>query len=311
MSDMEWKTVHLQGVNNQASLMYPFSEQYDESKDNLLVQQAVSGSRDAADQLIRRHQQFIYNVALKLVRDSDDAADLTQEVLLKMITKLVQFQFKSSFRTWLYQIVMNHFRSSRRRKIEQEIHSFDELGKINDKLYDNEDMTVGEQMTYKEEIVFVRNKCMASTLLCLDRQQRIVLILGAIFNLKSPVAAQLLDITPENFRKQLSRAKEDLFHFMDNKCGLIDPKNPCRCSKKTKGFIKDGKVDPVTKRFTQSTRESIGTVVNLKNEELDELMEGRYLRLFTEQPYEELPEEDRLIGSLLTDPDVKKLFVLE
>jgi len=291
--------------------MYPFAEEYDESKDNLLVQEAVAGSRVAADQLIRRHQPFIYNVALKLVRDSDDAADLTQEVLVKMMTKLMQFQFKSSFRTWLYRIVMNHFMNTKRRKAELQVYSFDELGEVNDQLYKDEYMDIEEQRVYKEQIAFVRNKCMASTLLCLDREQRMVLILGAIFHLKSPIAAELLDMSPENFRKQLSRAKADLFQFMDNKCGLIDPKNPCRCYKKTKGFIKDGKVDAVTMQFTEDARSTIAAMVNWKNRELDDLMEGKYLRLFTQQPYEQAPDEDGLIGSLLGDPDVRKLFHLQ
>jgi|GEM_PF-5808777 len=46
---------------------------------------------------------------------------------------------------------------------------------------------------------------------CLDRQQRMVLILGGIFNLRSNIGAEVLEITQENFRKQLSRAKADLF----------------------------------------------------------------------------------------------------
>ena len=292
--------------------MFPFAEDYNEAEDTSLVAQACAGSREAAGQLVRRHQRFIYNIALKLLHDPNDAADLTQEVLVKMLTKLSQFASNSSFRTWLYRIVINHFLSTQRRKTEKEIHSFTELGQFVDEVHNEESMTADEQETYKDHILTVRNKCMASTLLCLDRGQRIVLILGAIFNLNSPVAAQLLDITPENFRKQLSRAKHDLFQFMNDKCGLINPDNPCRCHKKTKGFIKEGKVDPETVRFTREARETIGSVAVKKNEQLDDLMEGRYLRLFTGQPYEELPHqgEDQLIQFLLMDKDIKNLFLL-
>jgi RNA polymerase sigma factor (sigma-70 family) len=291
--------------------MHPFAETHDESDDLLLVTQVCNGSREAAGQLVRNHQRFIYNIALKLVRDPDDAADLTQEVLVKMITRLSQFQSKSSFRTWLYRIVMNHFLNTQRRKAEKEVHSFEELGVFVDETHDKEDMTIEEKEEYKDHIRTIRNKCMASTLLCLDREQRIVLILGGVFSIKSPIAAELLDITPENFRKQLSRAKHDLFQFMNDKCGLINPANPCRCHKKTKGFIKEGKVDPETVRFTREARETIGSVVDDKNQQLDDLMEGKYLRLFTEQPYAQLPEEeDSLVRFLLMDKDVKNLFGL-
>ncbi|MBS1663258.1 MAG: RNA polymerase sigma factor [Bacteroidetes bacterium] len=290
--------------------MYPFSEQYDEDQDRRLVQEACAGKKEAIEGLIRLHQRFIYNVALKLVRDENDAADLTQEVLIKMLTKLNQYEHKSSFRTWLYRIVMNHFLNSQRKRMEKEIHSFHELGKEMDELHNDEDMTMEEQTLYSRQIVEVRNRCMASTLLCLDRQQRSVLILGAIFNLKSTVAAPLLDVSPENFRKQLSRAKQDLFQFMENKCGLMDPANPCRCHKKARGFMKEGKVDARTGTFTAETKETIGAIVGTKNHELDLLMEGKYLQLFTQQPYEETEAGDRLIELLLMDKDIRHLFEL-
>lgn len=286
--------------------MYPFSEQYDEAEDQQLVREACAGKKEALEKLIRLHQRFIYNVALKLVRDENDAADLTQEVLIKVLTKLNQYEHKSSFRTWLYRIVMNHFLSCQRKKF----HSFQELGTEIDELHNDEDMSADEQVRYSQQIIEVRNRCMASTLLCLDREQRIVLILGTIFNLRSTIAAPLLNISPENFRKQLSRAKEDLFQFMQNKCGLIDPAHPCRCYKKTKGFIREGKVDPTTGTFTAAARESIGSLVGIKNHELDILMEGKYLRLFVQQPYEDTDAGDRLVELLLIDKDIQQLFEL-
>lgn len=77
---------------------------------------------------------------------------------------------------------------------------------------------------------------MSSMLLCLDREQRVALILGGIFNLKSSVAAEILGLAPDTFRKRLQRAKADLFQFMEDKCGLINPDNPCRCQKKNEGL---------------------------------------------------------------------------
>ncbi|MDN3546965.1 RNA polymerase sigma factor [Mucilaginibacter aquaedulcis] len=290
--------------------MYPFIEKYDESLDKALVTQACDGSRLAMEKLIRLHQRFIYNVALKLVRDADDAADLTQEVLIRMITKLSLYNGTSSFRTWLYRMVTNHFISSRRKKAEKEVISFNKLGVVIDELHDNEDMSTDEQVQYSDHITDVRNNCMSSMLLCLDRQQRVVFVLGGVFNIKSTIASALLDITPENFRKQLSRAKADLFQFMNHKCGLINPENPCRCFKKTKGFIKEGKIDVTTQTFKPEYQQSIFSVSVAKNEELDDLMEGKYLRFFTSQVYTNTNVGDKLIETLLFDPQIKKLFHL-
>ncbi|MGF7037590.1 RNA polymerase sigma factor [Mucilaginibacter lappiensis] len=290
--------------------MYPFIEKYDESQDIIIVQQACDGSRQAMEKLVSLHQRFIYNVALKLVRDADDAADLTQEVLIKMITKLSLFSGKSSFRTWLYRMVMNHFISSKRKKAEKEVISFNKLGVYIDEVHDSEDMSLEEQERYSDHITDVRNNCMSSMLLCLDRQQRAIFVLGGIFNIKSTIASALLDITPENFRKQLSRAKADLFQFMDHKCGLMNPDNPCRCFKKTKGFMNEGKIDAETQTFKPEYRQSILSVTVAKNEELDSLMEGKYLHFFTSQVYADTKAGDQLIESLLFDPQIKQLFHL-
>ena len=140
--------------------------------------------------------------------------------------------------------------------------------------------------------------------------KRIIFILGSIFNVSSTIAAEIVGISPANFRKQLSRAKADLFQFMEDKCGLINPTNPCRCYKKTKGFIRQGKVDALTQQFTPEVTETIDSAVGRKNEELDDLMEGKYLALFRSQAYNETNIAEDLVKKLLLDEDVRKLFQL-
>ena len=86
--------------------------------------------------------------------------------------------------------------------------------------------------------------CTSGMLLCLDRQQRLAYILGEILRVTDTVAAEVLELTPENFRQRLARARRDLRNFMNDKCGLVNRANPCRCAKKTRGFIQAGHVDP-------------------------------------------------------------------
>jgi len=288
--------------------MNPFSATYDPKDEMSLVQEAQEGSKQALEKLVNLHQGFIYNIALKLLRNPDDAADLSQEVIIKMITKLNQFKGKSSFRTWLYKIVIHHFIKSKKRKSEAEIESFEKYGDFLDSAYTAEEMTAEEHQKYQDEIIFIRNNCMTSMLLCLSRQQRIVFILGAIFNIRSHIAAQLLDISAENFRQQLSRAKADLFQFMGNKCGLINPNNPCRCAKKTKGFIKDGLLDPSRLQFRDGLLKEIREIASENNSRLDNLMEGQYLSFFRQQPYEN--KDLGLLKSLLLNKDIIDLFRL-
>ena len=66
-------------------------------EDPELVCQAQGGNREALEQLITRHQAWIYNIVLRMVYLPQDAEDATQEVLVKLITKLSTFMRRSSF----------------------------------------------------------------------------------------------------------------------------------------------------------------------------------------------------------------------
>ena len=81
-------------------------------------------------------------------------------------------------------------------------------------------------------------------LLCLDRKQRLIFTLGEILGASDTVGGEVLEMTADNFRQCLARARRDLTSFMNNQCGLVNTNNPCRCPKKTRGFIEHGHVDP-------------------------------------------------------------------
>ncbi len=88
----------------------PFAaEDRAEPRDEQLVAEALAGSRPALDGLVARHQRWIYNIAFRMVMTPQDAEDVTQEVLIKVLTKLSSYDpGKAAFRTWLYRIVTNH-----------------------------------------------------------------------------------------------------------------------------------------------------------------------------------------------------------
>src|ERR1700756_4605131 len=94
----------------------PFSEVAETgSVDAELVEQAKNGDRSALERLVLRHQAWIYNIALRMVFRPQDAEEVTQEVLIKAITRLSIFQGDSQFRTWLYRITANHVLNMKRR----------------------------------------------------------------------------------------------------------------------------------------------------------------------------------------------------
>src|SRR5207245_4316857 len=103
----------------------PFSEIVEAgTSDNELVEQAKSGDRAALEKLVLRHQAWVYNIAVRMVFHPHDAEEVTQEVLVKVITKLGTFRGESSFRTWLYRIAANHVLNMKRRSAETSVTTF-------------------------------------------------------------------------------------------------------------------------------------------------------------------------------------------
>ena len=224
-----------------------------QQQDENLVLRARAGDRKALEDLIERHPAWIYNIALRMLFHPQDAEDATQEILVKVVTRLASFEGRSSFRTWLYRIVVNHLLNVKRGREELKVTTFSAYG---DGLDNSPDLDPPDPKGVSpDENLLVTEAMLACTsgmLLCLDREQRLAYILGAILGVSDTVAAEVLEITPESFRQRLARARRDLRNFMNDKCGLVNPANPCRCAKKTRGFIEAGHhVDPENLLFVR------------------------------------------------------------
>jgi RNA polymerase sigma-70 factor (ECF subfamily) len=72
-----------------------------------LIDRFLGGERAAFDELMRRHERSIYYLAMRYLKDHDEAADILQRTFLKVFEKLHGFGRRSLFRTWLYRIAIN------------------------------------------------------------------------------------------------------------------------------------------------------------------------------------------------------------
>ena len=288
----------------------PFQIYYKDKDDLELISLAKEGSKVALENLVKKHQHYIYNVALKMTLSPFDAEDVTQEVLIKVITHLAQFKGESNFRTWLYSITFNHFLKMKKRWLEDHITSFDAYGKELD-LMGNVALSDLEKQEMKELVEEAKLSCMSGMLLCLDREQRLVYVLGEIFGVDHNLGSELLGLSKDNFRQKLSRARRDLYQFMNQKCGLIRKENPCRCTKKTKSFIQAGWVDKDKLKFNTSYLKKISENLPEKADTLDELTEVDYAPLFQVHPFQEKDHVGKLFENILKDPKVNALFGFE
>ena len=285
----------------------PLTEQYNEADNRALVAAAVAGSRRALDELVRLHQPFIYNVAWKMVHDANDAMDLTQETLLKVITKLAQFNGKSSFRTWLYRIVMNEFLMGKRRKTEDSFSSFADYGAQLDAV-PNAELTREEEMEQEELSREMKIRCMSGMLMCLTREQRLIYILGDSFGIDHKVGAEIFEVSPQNFRVKLHRARKELYNYMNNKCGLVNKDNPCRCPKKARTLKKMGALDENNMQFNVGFKSKIATYVSANYEESGEAFSRKYTELFRDHPARAEFDKQTAVTEILENEELMKYF---
>jgi hypothetical protein len=114
-----------------------------------------------------------------------------------------------------------------------------------------------------------------------------------------------LEISRDNFRQRLARARHDLHNFMNDKCGLVDPVNPCRCEKKTRGFIQAGYVDPTNLLFARARIRQVRDVVPRTYEALTAL-DAQCARLFREHPFYKAPDIVPMLRRLLSTEEFRR-----
>ncbi|MGA8029304.1 MAG: RNA polymerase sigma factor [Bryobacteraceae bacterium] len=279
-----------------------------EAEDQALVRLVQSGSKEALDLLINRHQRWIYNIALRMVCLPQDAEDATQEILIKVLTKLSTFRGDSQFRTWLYRLAVNHLLNMKRARAETREMTFEDYGRELDSTPEA-DLPAPDSQRPDAQLLVEEAKigCTSAMLLCLDREQRLIYVLGEIFGVADRVGAELLDISRYSFRQKLARARRDLCNFMQGKCGLIKASNPCRCAKKTQGFIQLGYLDPQNLLFARERIIQVREVAEKRSEDLDALY-AAYAEIHRTHPFHEPPDFAASLRRLIERTDFRSAF---
>ncbi|MFT3692371.1 MAG: RNA polymerase sigma factor [Kofleriaceae bacterium] len=203
-----------------------------------LVEQARSGDRVALDALVREIKDLVYRLAARMLGDPIEAEDATQEILIRCVTSLGSFRGESAFRTWVYRVASNHLLTVRGKRAKDPTHTFDEL---------SEKLATGVASPVKpidDSLMIEEAKliCTSMMLQALDRDHRVAFILGEVLELPNDEAAVALEISPDAYRKRLSRARTRMEEFSRANCGVVDPANACRCGKQVANAVAQGRV---------------------------------------------------------------------
>lgn len=220
------------------------SEMEIEKKIKQLVTEAVHGSKDALEEIVRRIQQPVYSLSLRMLVNPEDAKDISQEILITVITNLQGYRFEGSFRAWVLRIAINKLKTVRKTRAEKKMAAIENLDGILDRYEARGWLAkpLDAPAPYLE--AETRSVCVHALLLTLDRPHRMAFILGVVMEVSSQEGAQILGITSAAFRKRLSRARSRVRDFLANNCAIFDNSNRCRCSRILPAYLEKGWINP-------------------------------------------------------------------
>ena len=204
-----------------------------------LARQAIGGDREALDLLVRALQGDVYGLALRMLWNREDAEDATQEILVRTVTRLAQFDFRSKLKTWVYRIAVNYLLDVKKSPVEQVRLNFQRFGDDLVEGLSSGGPTDSERSLLVEE---VKIGCTLGMLQCLDRPHRLAYVLGEILDLSGPDSAEALEISPELFRKRLQHARTEIETFTRAYCGLASDNAACACHRRVPAALRLGRV---------------------------------------------------------------------
>ena len=284
---------------------------YSDHRDEELITAALRGDRTRLSELVKKHQGYIFNVALKMVNNVADAEDITQEILVKLVTQLGKYDAtKGKFRTWLYRITFHHFLNLQKQPYERVATDFDTFFERIEHSA-TEELSAQEEQERQLQIEESKVACMAGMLMCLDREQRLTYIVGEVFEIDHRLAADIFDIKPDNFRKKLSRARQDLHQWMHRRCGLVNRANPCRCPKKTKGFIANGWVDADSSKWHSHYKHRIEELSARKVDDTLRTIDEIYARLYRDHPFKIPQRTENIVEEVIGNGQLRDIFKLK
>lgn len=290
-------------------MFYPFATGYEqEIPDHQLVTSALKSDRNALDTLVKRHHPWIYNIAFRMVLKHEDAEDIAQDIIIKMVTRLSSYDHeKAAFQTWLYRITVNHVINMKARSFESSVKSLEEYYAIMNSLPDEDPENSPEMQLMISDLSI---GCLEGVFLCLDRRQRIVFILAVVFNVSDTQGSEIMEISRANFRKILSRARSQLYQYMNLNCGIVNEKGPCKCRNKISGLVKAGAFAPDKINYAQPGSPALKDVI-LKAIQVNEKIHAKFVEIYREHPFYKPPDIIPWLRDLLHQDEFRSIFQLD
>lgn len=174
-----------------------------EQADSVLVRQCLEGDRAGFETLVKKYLKPIYNLALRMVNDSESAADIAQMTFIKAYENLRTFDLNLKFFSWLYRIAINESLNtlSKQKQTEQ----------LSEELVSND--ATPEEAYHEAE----RKEIIQKALLKLAPDYRSVIVLRHYMDLTYAQMSEALGITEKKVKSRLFSARYQLRELLLNK----------------------------------------------------------------------------------------------
>ena len=216
-----------------------------------VARRAIDGDRDALDRLVRDLQGDVYGLALRMLWNREDAEDATQEILVRVVTRLAQFDFRSKLKTWVYRVAVNYILDVKKSPVERMHLTFERFAEDLADGLSSDGPAAAERSLLTEE---VKIGCTLGMIQCLDRPHRLAYVFGEILELPGPDAADALGITPTLFRKRLQQARTAIVSFTRTYCGLASDTATCACHRRVPAALRVGRIREDALNFANEER---------------------------------------------------------
>jgi len=180
-----------------------------------IIHKVVSGDRNAFEELVLANQKNVYNLALKMTGNEDDALDISQEAFLKAYRQLDGFRGDSKFSVWLYRLTYNLCIDFLRRKpkaITTPLTFQDENGDIHD-------LEIPDLRSLPEDKLLRREKrkAIANSINELGQHHREILVMREITGMSYCEMAETLKLSEGTIKSRLARARRSLVNILVEK----------------------------------------------------------------------------------------------
>jgi len=193
-----------------------FSAPAAHEEDSALVAGLRAGDECAYEILIQRFEQPVYNLVSRLVDDPGDAADVAQEVFLKVFRKVSGFRAESSLKTWIYRIAVNEARNQRRWFVR---HRGKEIGleaSESDAQGPQDWLSDPGQSPYQTALDQETHALIEVALLKVSPNYRAAIVLREVEGLSYEEIAEVLEISLGTVKSRILRGRESLRrHLVD------------------------------------------------------------------------------------------------